>query len=93
MPIQKLVEYLDQQDVKYVVITHSRAFTMQEIAAATHIPGKELAKTVVVAMLGRLQQRRPVDARRACEEVVRGRALLRDPVAQHQHIVREHAHQ
>lgn len=54
MPIQKLVEYLDQQDVKYVVITHSRAFTMQEIAAATHIPGKELAKTVVVDIDGRL---------------------------------------
>lgn len=54
MPIQMLKEYLDQHGVKYVVITHSKAFTMQEIAATTHIPGKELAKTVVVNIDGRL---------------------------------------
>jgi len=54
MPVQMLKEYLDYHLVKYVVITHSPAFTMQEIAAATHIPGKELAKTVVVNIDGRL---------------------------------------
>jgi Ala-tRNA(Pro) deacylase len=54
MPIQTLKEYLDDHQVKYVVITHSPAFTMQEIAAATHIPGKELAKTVVVEIDGKL---------------------------------------
>ncbi|RJQ65880.1 MAG: deacylase [Desulfobacteraceae bacterium] len=48
MPVKKLKEYLDQKGVKYVSILHSRAYTAQEIAAATHIPGKELAKCVIV---------------------------------------------
>ena len=54
MPVQLLREFLDYHLVKYVVITHSRAFTMQEVAAATHIPGKELAKTVIVEIDGKL---------------------------------------
>jgi Ala-tRNA(Pro) deacylase len=52
MPAQRLQEFLDEQQVKYVVISHSRAFTTQEIAAATHIPGKELAKPVIVEVDG-----------------------------------------
>ncbi len=52
MPVQRLKDFLDEHQVKYVVITHSRAFTTQETAAATHIPGKELAKTVVVEIDG-----------------------------------------
>ncbi len=54
MPVQALREYLDYHLVKYVVIQHSPAFTMQEVASATHIPGKELAKTVIVEIDGRL---------------------------------------
>ena len=54
MPVQALRDYLDSQLVKYVVIQHSPAFTMQEIASATHIPGKELAKTVIVEIDSRL---------------------------------------
>ena len=54
MPVQALREYLDYHLVKYVVIQHSRAYTMQEVASATHIPGKELAKTVIVDIDGRL---------------------------------------
>jgi Ala-tRNA(Pro) deacylase len=53
MPVQRLKEFLDEHQVKYVVISHSRAFTTQEIAAATHIPGKDLAKTVIVEIDGR----------------------------------------
>jgi Ala-tRNA(Pro) deacylase len=52
MPVQRLKDFLDEHQVKYVVISHSRAFTTQEIAAATHIPGKELAKTVIVDIDG-----------------------------------------
>jgi Ala-tRNA(Pro) deacylase len=52
MPVQLLREFLDYHLVKYVVITHSRAFKTQEIAASTHIPGKELAKTVIVEIDG-----------------------------------------
>lgn len=54
MPVQKLQEYLDSHRVKYVVLRHSPAYTMQEVASATLIPGKELAKTVIVETDGRL---------------------------------------
>jgi len=52
MACAKLQEYLDEHDVKYVSIKHSPAFTAQELAAAAHIPGKEVAKTVVVKLDG-----------------------------------------
>ena len=52
MPVQRLKEFLDSHAVRYVVITHSPAFTAQEIAAHAHIPGKELAKTVMVNIDG-----------------------------------------
>lgn len=45
---KRLREYLDSHHVKYVVITHSQAFTAQEIAAHMHIPGREMAKAVVI---------------------------------------------
>ena len=54
MPVQALKDFLDQNEVKYAVITHSPAFTAQEIAARAHISGKELAKTVVVKLDDRL---------------------------------------
>jgi len=54
MPATKLKEFLDSQGVKYVAITHSPAFTAQEIAAAAHVPGKELAKTVMIKVDGRM---------------------------------------
>ncbi|MGA3195889.1 MAG: YbaK/EbsC family protein [Terriglobales bacterium] len=54
MPLSKLREYLDRNQVKYLVISHSVAYTAQGIAALTHIKGKELAKTVMVLVDGRL---------------------------------------
>ena len=48
MPVKKLKQFLDDHDVKYVSISHSPAYTAQTIAASAHIPGKELAKTVIV---------------------------------------------
>lgn len=50
MPVQKLKEFLDSNNVKYVTITHSTAYTAQGIAALTHTSGKELAKTVIVKL-------------------------------------------
>jgi Ala-tRNA(Pro) deacylase len=44
----KLKEFLDGSRIKYVTITHSLAYTAQEIAASAHVAGKELAKTVIV---------------------------------------------
>ena len=46
--LTRLKDYLDENKIKYVKISHSRAYTAQEVAASVHIPGKELAKTVVV---------------------------------------------
>lgn len=54
MPINRLRDYLDQHNVKYVVIIHSPSYTAQEIAAAAHIPGKELAKSVVLKLDGKM---------------------------------------
>ena len=54
MPVQKLKEFLDSHNIKYVVISHSRAFTAQETAASAHVPAKELAKTVMVKMNGKM---------------------------------------
>jgi Ala-tRNA(Pro) deacylase len=54
MPARRLKEYLDREDVRYVTIVHSPAFTAQEVAAMAHIPGKNIAKTVVVKIDGKL---------------------------------------
>ncbi|HEX4045363.1 MAG TPA: YbaK/EbsC family protein [Gammaproteobacteria bacterium] len=54
MPIKKLKEFLDNHKVKYVLLTHSPAFTSQEIAAAAHISGRQLAKTVMIKADGQL---------------------------------------
>jgi Ala-tRNA(Pro) deacylase len=50
MPVNRLKQYLDENKVRYVSVRHSQAFTAQEIAATAHIPGKELAKTVMVKL-------------------------------------------
>jgi Ala-tRNA(Pro) deacylase len=54
MPLNRLTDFLDNYNIKYVVISHSQAYTAQGIAALAHIPGKELAKTVVVKIDGTL---------------------------------------
>ncbi len=54
MVLQKLREFLDAQHTKYVVVTHSPAYTAQEIAAAAHIPGREMAKTVMMKVDGEM---------------------------------------
>ena len=54
MPVRKLKEFLDREKVKYVSIIHSTAYTAQEVAASAHITGKELAKTVIVELDGKM---------------------------------------
>jgi Ala-tRNA(Pro) deacylase len=53
MPIRNVKEFLDNHHVKYVAMAHAPAFTAQEIAAAAHVSGKEIAKTVIVKMDGK----------------------------------------
>ena len=48
MPTKKLKEFLDENQVKYVTVTHSPAYTARQIAASAHIPAKELAKSVIL---------------------------------------------
>ena len=54
MPVKKLKEFLDSNQVKYVTISHSAAYTAQEIAASAHVSGRELAKTVMVKIDGKM---------------------------------------
>lgn len=54
MPVDRLKKYLEENDVRFVTIRHSPAFTAQEIAALAHVPGKELAKTVMVKLDGKM---------------------------------------
>lgn len=54
MPARILKAFLDQEQVRYVTIVHSRAYTAQEIAASAHIPGREIAKTVIVRLDGKM---------------------------------------
>lgn len=54
MPVKKLKEFLDANKIKYVTVAHSPAYTAQQIAASAHIPGRELAKTVMVKIDGKL---------------------------------------
>jgi len=54
MPVATLKKFLDEKAVKYVSLVHSPAYTAQEVAASAHITGKELAKTVIVELDGKM---------------------------------------
>ena len=54
MPVKKLIQFLDENKVKYITIRHSSAFTTQEIAAKAHISGKNMAKTVMITIEGKM---------------------------------------
>lgn len=54
MPVKQLKDFLESHDVKYSSMVHSPAFTSQEIAAAAHVSGKQLAKTVIVKINDKL---------------------------------------
>jgi Ala-tRNA(Pro) deacylase len=54
MPTRRIKQFLNDHGVKYVTISHSPAYTAQEIAATAHVRGKDFAKSVVVKLDGRL---------------------------------------
>lgn len=54
MPLSKLRSFLDSHHVKYLVISHSLAYTAQGVAALAHVSGKKLAKTVIIKIDGGL---------------------------------------
>lgn len=45
---RRVKTYLEEEGVAYEHSEHPPAFTAQEVAAAEHVPGKELAKTVML---------------------------------------------
>ena len=52
--LKRLKEYLEKNQVSFEVGYHQRVYTAQEIAAAEHVPGKELAKVVMVRADGKM---------------------------------------
>ena len=50
MIAKKLKDFLDERKIKYVTISHSPAYTAHEVAQSAHIPGRILAKTVMIMM-------------------------------------------
>ena len=52
MTLSKLRNFLDSHNVKYLVMSHSLAYTAQGVAAQVHVSGKKLAKTVIVKIDG-----------------------------------------
>lgn len=52
MTMTDLTKVLDEQQVRYITLRHSTAYTAQEVAASAHISGNEVAKTVMVKLDG-----------------------------------------
>ena len=54
MTMTRLQAFLDTHGVAYATLPHPRAFTAMRTAEAAHVPGREMAKTVVVNLDGHL---------------------------------------
>jgi len=54
MQSRALKALLNAHEIKFVSILHSPAFTAQEVAASVHVPGHQVAKSVMVKIDGRL---------------------------------------
>ena len=50
----RLEAYLREKEVPFEIRHHPRAVTAQEVAASEHVPGKMLAKTVMVLADGKM---------------------------------------
>jgi len=54
MPARKMREFLNKNDIRCVTVQHSPAFTTQAVAASAHVPSKEMAKTVMLDIDGKM---------------------------------------
>ncbi|HSB31499.1 MAG TPA: YbaK/EbsC family protein [Candidatus Sulfobium mesophilum] len=54
MPLKKLKDYLESEKVKYESLAHYETYTSQETAQSARVPGRELAKTVIVKIDGKM---------------------------------------
>jgi Ala-tRNA(Pro) deacylase len=50
----RLEDYLREHQIPFPVQQHSRAFTAQDVAASEHVPGKTVAKVVIVFADGKM---------------------------------------
>lgn len=71
---QRVKTFLDENDVIYEHRQHEPVYTAQEVAAAEHVPGKEMAKTVILTdgeafVMAVLPATRKVDLERARQVV------------------------
>lgn len=79
--LSKLREFLDTNLIQFEVLTHPRAFTAQQLAAVEHVPGKELAKVVILRsgaefLMAVLPAPYHVDLRRAREAIGKQELVL-----------------
>ncbi|MEE9452079.1 MAG: YbaK/EbsC family protein [Gammaproteobacteria bacterium] len=51
---ESLRKYLDKSEVNYSTISHPTAYTASQTAQVAHIPGKHMAKVVMVKLDGKL---------------------------------------
>jgi Ala-tRNA(Pro) deacylase len=54
MPVKRITQYLKKEKVKYKTLKYKPAYTAQEVAASAHIPGHQLAKSVMVQIDGEM---------------------------------------
>jgi Ala-tRNA(Pro) deacylase len=83
MPVHAIRAFLDDHQVRYVIIQHSPAYTAQEIAESVHVSGYRFAKSVMVRLDGRLAlvvvpATRQVDLDALAQAVGAGEAALAD---------------
>ncbi len=76
---RKLKEYLDENEAPYKVSTHQEVYTAQEVAAALHVPGKDIVKVVIVKTEGKfIMAILPADHKVNVDKM---RTVLHDPEA------------
>lgn len=51
---ERLKSFLEKKHVKYNRIPHPLAYTAQDLAARSHISGKEFAKSVIIKLNGKI---------------------------------------
>jgi len=54
MATRRISDFLAGNRIPYAKINHTCAFTAQEVAESSHVPGRYLAKSVIVSLNGRL---------------------------------------
>jgi Ala-tRNA(Pro) deacylase len=89
MPFTRVHQLLDASRVKYSSIAHAPAYSAQKIAAVAHVPGRELAKTVIVDVDGQLAMVVQSASSRVPFDRVKAAACARDVRLASEHEFRE----